>query len=93
MSILVDWYVRSTHGVTGVIPNISWKERQYAAHIGIPSERLSSFPGFGIQIRLRGFDFRFAASFGWIASTMFSLSAGGTDFTPSNMHQPKKGRV
>jgi hypothetical protein len=50
---MVDRENRSTNGTPERIPNTPWKERQYEAHIGMPSGR--TFPFFlGMYTRLVG---------------------------------------
>jgi hypothetical protein len=51
---MVDRGNRSTNGTTERIPNKPWKERQYEAHIGIPSGLFLFVPGFGISTLLTG---------------------------------------
>jgi hypothetical protein len=76
---MVDRRFRSTRRKTNGIPNIAWKERQCAAHIGIPKPRFSSVPGFDIQTLLTGW--AFGLSFRVL--TRYIRCLGESDFTPS----------
>ena len=54
---MVDRGNRSTNGTTDRIPNTPWKERQYEAHIGIPSG-LNLPLAFGMYTRRAGLAFQ-----------------------------------
>jgi hypothetical protein len=76
---MVDRRFRSTRRKTNGIPNIAWKERQCAAHIGIPKPRFSVVPGLGIQTLLTGEAFWLRLS----DSASFMRWPGERAFTPS----------
>src|SRR5262249_11440555 len=66
-------------GSARTIPNKLAQEMQYAAHIGMPSGRSSSFPGLGTQILRTGFAGACRSS----AEISFSLCGGVRLFMPS----------